>query len=140
MLKKQVKSLNLEKNILFLGAKPHSEVLKWMQKADIFSLPSVKAKSGDMEGLPTVLLEASLYSVPSVATLHSGIPEAIEDKKTGLLVQERNSDELAKALLLLLENENLRKKMGESANKMVKERFDIRKQTKKLEEIYQRVL
>ena len=139
-LKQMVKDLNLKSEVVFLGALPHKEVLEWMQKADIFSLPSITAKNGDSEGLGMVFLEAALYNVPSVATKHGGIPEVVLDKKTGLLVEEKNSKELAKALLSLLKDEKLRKNLGDSANKMVKEKFDINKQTQKLEELYNKLL
>ena len=139
-LKQMVKDLNLKSEVVFLGALPHKEVLEWMQKADIFSLPSITAKNGDSEGLGMVFLEAALYNVPSVATKHGGIPEVVLDKKTGLLVEEKNSKELANALLTLLKDEKLRENLGDRANKMVKEKFDINKQTQKLEELYNKLL
>jgi len=139
-LKEQVEKLNLNERIMFLGALPHSEVLKWMQKADIFSLPSITADSGDSEGLGMVFLEAAIYEVPVVATLHGGIPEVVKNGETGFLVPEKNSKELANKLLILLKDENLRKKMGRAARQMVKEKFDIKKQTQKLEKIYQDLL
>jgi len=139
-LKKMVKLFNLERNIIFLGSMPHNEVLKWMQKADIFCLPSITANTGDSEGLGMVFLEASVYGIPSVGTYHGGIPEVIEDGKTGYLVPEKDVEQLAKKLILLLENDNLRKQMGSAAKKMVEEKFDIKKQTKKLEDIYKELL
>ncbi|GAX86870.1 conserved hypothetical protein [Lebetimonas natsushimae] len=135
-LKKQVKELQLENYVKFLGAMSHNEVMEWMQKADIFCLPSITAKTGDAEGLGMVFLEAGIYEVPVVATLHGGIPEVILNNKTGFLVEERNIKQLADKLLILLKNENLRKSMGKEARNFIKEKFDIQKQTKKLEEIY----
>lgn len=139
-LRKQVIKLGLNDKILFLGAQPHENVIEWMQKSDIFCLPSITANSGDTEGLGMVFLEAGLCKLPVVATDSGGIPEVVLDNKTGYLVPERDSDKLAEKLLLLLKDENLRKKMGENARATIKERFDINKQTEKLEEIYKEIL
>ncbi len=139
-LKEQVKKLNLDKDVVFLGAQIHSKVLEWMQKVDVFCLPSVTADSGDAEGLGMVFLEAALYEVPTVATMHGGIPEVVIDGETGYLVPEKNSEKLAEKLLLLLNNEKLRKEMGSQARKMVENKFDIKKQTERLEEIYKGLL
>jgi len=139
-LKKRVDELGIVKRVEFLGALPHREVLKWMQKADIFCLPSVTANSGDAEGLGMVFLEAAIYEVPVVATNHGGIPEVVKDNETGFLVPEKNSRELADRLMMLLRDEKLRKNMGKAAKKMVQERFDIKKQTQKLEKIYEGLL
>ena len=139
-LRKQVIKLGLNDKILFLGAQPHENVIEWMQKSDIFCLPSITANSGDTEGLGMVFLEAGLCKLPVVATDSGGIPEVVLDSKTGYLVPERDSDKLAEKLLLLLKDENLRKKMGENARATIKERFDINKQTEKLEEIYKEIL
>ncbi len=139
-LRKQVIKLGLNDKILFLGAQPHENVIEWMQKSDIFCLPSITANSGDTEGLGMVFLEAGLCKLPVVATDSGGIPEVVLDSKTGYLVPERDSDKLAEKLLLLLKDENIRKKMGENAKATIKERFDINKQTEKLEEIYKEIL
>lgn len=139
-LKKQVEKMGLTNEIIFLGAQPHNKVIEWMQKADIFCLPSITASSGDAEGLGMVFLEAGLCKLPVVATNSGGIPEVVIDGKTGFLVPERNSEKLAEKLLLLLKNKNLRETMGENARNVIKERFDINRQTEKLEEIYKEIL
>ena len=139
-LKEQVNNLKLIKQITFLGVKPHKEVLSHMQKADVFCLPGVTSGSGNAEGLGMVFLEAAVYEVPVVATFHGGIPEVVLNEKTGYLVPEKDVGELGKKLLLLLENESLRRKMGLAARRMVEEKFDIKTQTKKLEVLYKTVL
>lgn len=124
----------------FRGALPHSEVMKLMQDAIMLVQPSVKAKTGDSEGLGIVLLEASASGIPVVGTWHGGIPEAIIDGVTGFLVPERNASALAEKLLTLLSEDSLREKMGYAGRKMVEERFDIKNQSKILEDIYRRLL
>lgn len=128
--------LGINNRVCFLGAQPHETVLNLMRSAEIFALPSQTAKNGDCEGLPIVINEASACGVPVVSTWHSGIPEAVLDGETGFLVRERDDSALAEKLDILLSNHALSKKMGQLGRKLVCEVFDIRKQTIKLEKIY----
>jgi glycosyltransferase involved in cell wall biosynthesis len=135
-LERLTSECGLSARVVFHGSLPHEEVATLMQNASIVCQPSVTASDGDAEGLPTVVLEAAATAKPLVGTLHSGIPEIVADGKTGFLVAERNVAELADRLLLLLENAELRRKMGEAGRKRIEEKFDLRKQAKLLEEIY----
>ncbi|MGE5497609.1 MAG: glycosyltransferase, partial [Syntrophothermus sp.] len=104
-IKSLVKKLHLEKNVELLGAQPYKKTLEEMSKCDIFLHPSVTASNGDNEGgAPVGLIEASALGLPVVATFHADIPEVIINNKTGLLVEERNSEALAAKLLELLSN------------------------------------
>ncbi len=130
------KQLRIDRQVRFLGAQPHEKVLQLMQHAEIFALPSQVAKSGECEGLPIVILEACACGVPVVSTYHSGIPEAVIDGQTGFLVSEKDDRSLAEKLDILLGDRSLGKKMGQQGRELIKEKFDIRKQTAKLEAIY----
>lgn len=134
------KRLGIRHRVYFRGAAPHSEVLCAIEDCDIFCVPSVTAQSGDSEGLGMVFLEAAIKYTPVVATLHGGIPEAVVDGRTGFLVPEKNAEMLAAKLELLINSPRLRKQMGEAARKMVEDKFDIKKQSKKLEKIYAEVV
>lgn len=133
-------SLGLTERIQFLGAQPNSVVLQMMQRAAALVLPSVTAESGDTEGLGMVLLEAAATGVPVIGTLHGGIPEAIVDELTGYLVPERDINALAERINALLKNDMKRILMGKQARTLMEERFDIRKQTVLLEELYRELL
>lgn len=130
------KKLKISKRVRFLGAQKHDTVLKLMQGAEIFALPSQTAQNGDCEGLPIVLNEASACGIPVISTFHSGIPEAILDGETGFLVQEKDHQSLAEKLDILLGDRSLGQTMGKQGREFVCESFDIRKQTHKLEAIY----
>jgi len=130
------KQLGLDRRVRFLGAQPHEKVLELMQQAEIFALPSQIAKSGECEGLPIVILEASACGVPVLSTYHSGIPEAVIDGETGFLVSEKDDKSLADKLDIVLSDRNFGEKMGQQGRELINERFDIRKQTAKLEGIY----
>ncbi|MUL38262.1 glycosyltransferase [Gloeocapsopsis dulcis] len=130
------KTLGLEDRVRFLGAQSHETVLDLMRGAEIFALASQTAKNGDCEGLPIVINEASACSIPVVSTKHSGIPEAILDGETGFLVSERDHLALAEKLDIILSDPALGEKMGRQGREFVCKKFDLCKQTLKLEAIY----
>lgn len=84
--------------IRFRGALPHGEVRHLLSTAHIFLLPSVSAANGDTEGVPVSLMEAMASGAIVVSTVHSGIPELIEDGVTGYLAPERDVAALARKL------------------------------------------
>ncbi len=135
-LERLTSECGLAARVSFRGSLPHRAVATLMQSSSVVCQPSVTAADGDAEGLPTVVLEAAATARPLVATRHSGIPEIIVDGKTGFLVAERDVEALADRLLSLLGNVELRKRMGEAGRKRIEEKFDLRKQAKRLEEIY----
>jgi colanic acid/amylovoran biosynthesis glycosyltransferase len=126
--------------IRFLGTQANAVVFDRLSKAAVFCLPSVTARSGDLEGLPISILEAAAMAVPVVATLHSGIPEAVSDGESGYLVPERDVGALAERLAHLLANDGLRQEMGQAARRIVEERFDLQRQTAALEDLYESLL
>ncbi|MFM0300653.1 glycosyltransferase [Paraburkholderia sediminicola] len=129
-------SLQLGEHIRFWGAQPWSKVIDLMSDAYAFCLPSITARSGDSEGLGMVLLEAAAKHIPTVATRHGGIPEVIKDGENGLLVDERDVSGLLQALASLLTDSTLHTLLACNARRVVEERFDINKQTRKLEALY----
>ncbi|MGH8582439.1 MAG: glycosyltransferase [Gammaproteobacteria bacterium] len=126
--------------IQFLGTQANAVVLNRLSKAAVFCLPSVTASSGDLEGLPISILEAAAMGVPVVATLHSGIPEAVRDGESGYLVPERDVGALAERLSHLLANDGLRQAMGQAARRLVEEKFNLQCQTAALEDLYESLL
>jgi glycosyltransferase involved in cell wall biosynthesis len=108
-------SLNISDKVTFHGKIPHDQTIKLYQTSDILIQPSIFHEPFGM-----AIIEAMACQIPVVGTKVGGIPEIIEDGKTGLLVESRDCRALAKALLELLSNEDLRMKMG----KMGKERAE----------------
>lgn len=139
-LRAQISSLGLDNNVIFTGALAHVEVMELMRKAHMLILPSITAKTGDAEGLGMVLLEAAVTGVPVIGTNHGGIPEAIIDGETGFLVDENNDRQLAERILFLMDNRTTRLSMGKKAREFVAQKFNLTRQTKKLEEIYKDVI
>ena len=133
------RAAGLGERVQFLGALDAAAVREWMRRAAVLAAPSVTALDGDAEGLPTVIVEAAASSLPVVGTRHSGIPEAVIEGETGFLVPENDAEALARRLALLLESAELRGRMGAAGRRLAEERFDLRAQTAKLEEIYDRL-
>jgi len=124
----------------FLGVQPPNVVRKWMNRASVFSVPSVRDPFGDREGLGMVFLEAQAMGLPVVSFRSGGVPEAVEDGETGLLAEEGDWRALAGDILALLEDRNRWRVMSEAGRRRVRASFDLTTQTAKLESIYRRVL
>jgi colanic acid/amylovoran biosynthesis glycosyltransferase len=140
-LKEYVSYNNLNSTVKFLGAmKAHSpEILREYKNADIFTHPSVIPENGDKEGIPGTVVEAMFSGLPVVSTFHAGIPHIIENGKTGLLVKEWNVEELADSILFLIQNVNMREKIGKSAQKYAIENLNLSIKEAELEKIYDSV-
>lgn len=138
-LRQQVRRLDIEDSVRFLGAQPNSQVLALMAKAWVFCLPSVTAKSGDSEGLAIALLEAAASGLPIVATQHGSFGEAIKHEESGLLHPEHDVNGLTASLTLLLGDERARVEMGNRAREVVVNRFDLVKQSSILADMYESV-
>ncbi len=101
-------------NVFFLGSKPHKELSTIYASSDIFVLPSITAKDGAQEGMPTVIFEAMASGVPIVASRSGGIAQMIQDGENGLLCEEKCATQIANKVSDLLENEELYKKLQEN--------------------------
>jgi colanic acid/amylovoran biosynthesis glycosyltransferase len=139
-LKALANELGIGNRIRFLGAQPYSVVQSLMKHAEIFALPSQTAEDGNSEALGIVFNEASACAIPIISTQHGGIPEAVLDGETGFLVPEKSDQALAEKLDILLSDRGLGQEMGRRGREFVEDVFDLRKQTEKLEAIYDSVL
>ncbi len=128
------------KNYAFLGRKTPAEIVTLMQSSKVFLAPSIIAKDGDAEGLGMVFLEAQACGLPVVSTLSGGIPEAVSDGRTGYLAHEHDINGLAQAVSALLNDRNGSRGFSEAAREWVLKRFDLKKQTVKLESLYANVI
>jgi glycosyltransferase involved in cell wall biosynthesis len=111
--------------VAFRGALAPEAVAREMAAADILVAPSVVAPGGDRDGIPNVVLEAMAAGLPVVAATTSGLPEAVEDGVTGLLVPASDPESLAAALDRLLADPAMRRRLGEAGRRRVQERYDL---------------
>ena len=123
----------LEHRISFPGELNRQQVSALLSDADIFLLVSA------WEGLPGSVMEAMAASLPVVGTDVNGINELVLHGETGLLAPAGDSDAIAKALKLLLEDRALRLEMGRKGRIRIEQEFDLKRTTRKLEEFYSRI-
>lgn len=114
-LRQLADELGIAQAVEFLGAIAHARVPELLADSDIFILPSVTAGNGDMEGVPISLIESMAAGLPVISTLHSGIPELVTNGSDGILVAERDTVALARAIRQLATDEALRKRLGTAA-------------------------
>ncbi|WP_019009205.1 glycosyltransferase [Deinococcus aquatilis] len=126
-------------NALFVGRQTPEQVRGWMREAQVLCVPSVTARNGDTEGLPTVILEAMAMGLPTVTTASAGNPEAVTHGETGFVVPEHDEAALAHAILQLLEDRPLSQRFRAAALDDVRARFDSRVLVRKLEGLYESV-
>lgn len=116
-LKATVEQLGLKDKFIFTGFVNSENLIRLYQNATIFVLPS------HYEGLPTTLLEAMSCRLPVVATDISANVDVIENGKNGILIPPKSPQKMAEAISILLEDEELKKKLGENARKTIEQRF-----------------
>jgi colanic acid/amylovoran biosynthesis glycosyltransferase len=124
----------------FLGVQPAAVVRNWMARSSVFCVPSVVAASGDAEGFGMVFVEAQAMGLPVVSTLSGGIPEAVKNGETGLLVSERDSPALAEAILRLMRDEELWQRYSLAGRRNVVQHFNLAQQTSRLENLFEQLL
>ncbi|MDD5546632.1 MAG: glycosyltransferase [Candidatus Omnitrophica bacterium] len=125
----QAKALGVLTKVIFLDVRLNIEEILGLM--DIFILPSLS------EGLPVAILEAMYMAKPVVATGIDGIPEAVIEGETGILVPPRNSAELAKAIVSLLSDRNKALEMGRRGRERCLEEFSSSVLVRKVEGLYE---
>jgi glycosyltransferase involved in cell wall biosynthesis len=125
-LKAQTAAWGLENKVHFLGRKTRNEVVKLIQEADVLVAPSVPSKDGRREGIPVVLMEAMACGLPVVASRLSGIPELVQDGRSGILFPPGNPQALADALVRLYHEPETRHELGAAGRAVILESFDLR--------------
>jgi colanic acid/amylovoran biosynthesis glycosyltransferase len=129
--------LGLNDRVRFPGQVDKAEVIRLMAQSDVFLQHSVTASDGNMEGLPTALMEAMATGLIVVSTRHSGIPELIADGDNGYLVEERDLDGYVAKLESL---SGVDPGMPRRARETVERSFDMKVQNHKLTEIYREAM
>lgn len=131
-LKELVVELGIDKEVKFLGVR--RDIERFMKSARLFVLPS------RWEGLPLTILEAMSCRMNIIATKVGGIPEVIENGEEGILISPEDPEALAKAIIELLKDEELRIKLGFNAFKKVKEKYSIEVYTKDMLDLYKSLI
>jgi L-malate glycosyltransferase len=130
-LERQIREHRLEKHVFLTGFRP--DVLSILKAFDIFVMSSVA------EGLGTSLLDAMAAAKPIVGTRAGGIPEVIVEGETGFLVEPRDHQAMADAIVRLLEDEGLRRRMGDAGLARARAQFSAERMVKDTLKVYRRV-
>lgn len=124
---------SIEASVRFLGAR--EDIPDVLSALDVFCLPSVRN-----EGVPQSVLQAGAAGLPVVATAVGGIPEAVIDGKTGIVVPPGDPHSLAEALVALLADPESRDRMGHAGRRHVKDVFSLREMLDRTESAYEEAL
>lgn len=122
-LESQAKELGIDSSVIFTGRIDWRDMPSYLASADIFVLPSVKDKFGNMDGLPTVLLEAMSCGTTCVASDIGGVSLVIKNWENGVLVHEKLSEELAQVLRKLIDDKQLRSRLSLDARNSIETSF-----------------
>jgi colanic acid/amylovoran biosynthesis glycosyltransferase len=128
--------LKIDNNVSFTGFISQEQLRDLYYGSHVFLHPSETGPDGNQEGIPNSMLEAMASGLPVFATEHGGIPEAIEHGMSGVLVPERDAEELAWALLNAVEDRPFLSQLARNGAEVVREKFDLRLQALHLEDIY----
>lgn len=127
-LEYQRAKLDLDKEVLFPGFR--ADGVSLLSAFDVFLFPSVK------EGFPYAILEAGKAGLHVVATAVGGIPEVIDDMQSGILIQSKNPQEIARALKYLIDNPDRRRAMGTRLAERIRDRFSVEEMVERTLQLY----
>jgi colanic acid/amylovoran biosynthesis glycosyltransferase len=139
-LQELTRKLRIDNQVALPGFVSQEKLREIFYGSHIFLHPSETGWDGNQEGIPNSMLEAMASGLPVFATNHGGIPEAIEDGVSGILVAERDHGALAHALLATAQDLNLLARLARNGANVVRHKFDQREQARRLEEIYLNLL
>ena len=117
------------------GAQTQREIIDAFAEASVFALACKPATDGDMDNLPTVIMEAMAAGLPIVSTHVAGIPEMVVDGVNGQLVAPGDTDALADALARIISDPQLGREMGRRGREMANEKFSIEANVRTLAKI-----
>lgn len=132
-LRKLARQRGIEDNVSFVGYFPDEKLPDLYAAADIFVLPAL------YENFPFAILEAQSTGLPVVSTRVGGIPELVIDSQSGLLTEPCDHEQLADALIELLQDSSLAEKLGEKARQLVEEKFAWPLVTSQVVDLYQKI-
>jgi colanic acid/amylovoran biosynthesis glycosyltransferase len=135
-LQELMRKLKIDSNISLPGFVSQNELREIYYASHIFLHPSETGSDGNQEGVPNSMLEAMASGLPVFATNHGGIPEAIENGISGVLVGECDHEALSRALLDTVKDRDLLVRLARNGAEVVAKKFDQRKQIERLDQIY----
>jgi colanic acid/amylovoran biosynthesis glycosyltransferase len=139
-LEAQARDLGIAESVTFRGFLDEPELRSEMSQAHLFLHPSRMGSDGNQEGVPNSMLEAMATGLPVLATQHGGIPEAVTDGVSGVLVPENEGAALTEALRNLINNPASLAGLGTAGRQSVADKFSAAARIADLEAIYAEVV
>ncbi len=139
-LENLARELCVDDDIIFTGAVSHVRIYDYLSLGDFFVGPSISLKSGGVEAQGNTFIEAMFARLPVVASDIGGISDAVIHEHTGLLVKEKSPDEIAAAVLRLLDDPSLAKKLAENGHKHAHAFFSRYSTAQKISALYRNIL
>lgn len=136
-LERLIDQLGVGDHVRLPGCMPHSKVVLHLRNSHVLLAPSVTGTDGDQEGIPNVLKEAMAMGIPVIGTIHGGIPELIENGKSGFLVPERDVEALADRLMYLIDHPERWPEMSSHGRERIEKYYDINRLNDTLVELYE---
>jgi glycosyltransferase involved in cell wall biosynthesis len=135
-LRDRARTRSVAERVRFLGNLTQDEVGRLLAAADVVCIPSVRDDSGNVDGLPNVLLEALASGTPVVTTAAGGILSVVDDGLTGFVVPERDSGAIAASVERIIAQPGAGRQVGTAARAMVQNRFGWGRVAERLEAAY----
>jgi glycosyltransferase involved in cell wall biosynthesis len=132
-LESEIRNLKLGNVVELKGRLNSEQVRRELQEAEVFVLPSL------FEGMGIAVLEAQASNVPIIASNTGGIPDIVEDQETGILVEPKNSEQIADAVIKIFLDSNFAKVLAQNALREVRQ-YDWQNISQKIDKIYQQLL
>jgi phosphatidyl-myo-inositol dimannoside synthase len=139
-LRERARLAGVAERVRFLGNVPQGRVGELLAAADVVCVPSVRDDSGNVDGLPNVLLEALASGTPVVTTAAGGILSVVTDGETAFVVPERDAAALAASIRRIIAAPSLGREAGAAARAMVREQFGWNRTAERFEDAYTRAL
>ncbi|MCF7810643.1 glycosyltransferase family 4 protein [bacterium] len=133
-LKELITKYGLQKYIKFFGVLNSEDLISFIAQNDVLLQPS------RWESFGVVVLEAAALGKPSIATRVGGVSEIIIDGETGITINSENVEELTEAMILLIENPDLRQKYGKNAREFVRRLYDFDMHAARVDDFYHEML
>ena len=133
--KRLAADLGIHSAVTFAGVQPPESVAQILKEARVFVQHSIRAATGDSEGTPNSVLEASATGLPVVSTRHAGIKDAVIHGETGFLVSEGDAEGMANYMIQLAQNPMLAGEMGRKGRLYMEQNFSTPYRIQRLKEI-----
>ena len=139
-LQKFARDSGIADRVSFTGFVSQEQLREIYYRSHVFVHPSQTGRDGNQEGVPNSMLEAMATGLPVFATEHGGIPEAIENGVSGVLVPEQDDEALARALLNAAQNPDLLSRIARTGAEAVRKTILVAARAQRLEDIYLRMI